>query len=128
MTQGRGDAPARGWQQLEGAGMAIGGLAIAGIAAPGGPWWAWIIALIAPDIGLLGYLVGRRVGALTYNMLHIYATPFLLMMIGVGAGSTVLIAGGALWLARVGLDRAFGLGLKLRGGYRENHLGQIGRE
>ncbi|MEF9606012.1 DUF4260 family protein, partial [Paracoccus sp. PXZ] len=43
-------------------------------------------------------------------------------------GSTGLIAGGGLWLAHVGFDRVLGYGLKLPSGFRDTHLGRIGRE
>lgn len=127
MTQRHEAPPAVGWQRAEGAGVALGGLMVAGFAAPGGPWWAWLAAALAPDIGMIGYLAGRRVGAVTYNLLHIYAVPFVLMMLGVGLGSTVLIAGGGLWLAHIGVDRAIGFGLKLSSGFRETHLGRLSR-
>ncbi|WP_343038805.1 DUF4260 domain-containing protein [Paracoccus aestuariivivens] len=120
-------SPARGWQQAEGAGMALGGVMVAGFASPGWPWWAWLVVLIVPDLSLAGYLAGKRIGAATYNAAHIYALPFLLMMLGVASGSTAVISAGGLWLAHVGADRGIGLGLKLPSGFRDTHLGQIGR-
>lgn len=122
MTPRRDDPPALAWQRAEGAGLALGGVIVAGLAAPGGPWWAWILALLAPDLGMIGYALGPRVGAATYNLAHLYAVPFLLMMLGVVLGATVLIAGGGLWLAHIGIDRALGYGLKLGTGFRDTHL------
>ncbi len=106
--------------------MALGGLLIAGFAAPGWPWWIWLAGLLAPDLGMAGYLAGRRAGAAFYNLMHLYALPFLLMMIGVGLGSPAAIAAGGLWIAHIGADRALGYGLKLPQGFRDTHLGQIG--
>jgi len=119
-------APARGWQQAEGAGLGLGAFAIAGLAGPGWPWWIWLAILLAPDLSMLGYLFGRRIGAAVYNAAHLYATPFLLMMAGVGAGAPAVIAAGALWLSHIGFDRALGYGLKLPDGFRDTHLGPIG--
>lgn len=119
--------PARLWQQAEGAGLAFGGLAITGFASVGWPWWVWLLVLAAPDLSMAGYLLGRRVGAVAYNVAHLYALPFLLMLLGVAAGETGCIAAGGLWLAHVGLDRALGYGLKLPEGFRHTHLGRIGR-
>ena len=34
------------------------------------PWWTFVLLLIGPDIGMLGYMVSARMGALTYNILH----------------------------------------------------------
>ncbi|HRM73797.1 MAG TPA: DUF4260 family protein [Paracoccus sp. (in: a-proteobacteria)] len=116
------------WQRLEGAGLALGGLLIAVLAAPGWGLPVWIVLLLAPDLLMLGYLVGPRSGAVLYNCVHIYALPFLLTVAGVALGSTAMIAAGGLWLAHVGADRALGYGLKLSGGFRETHLGRIGHK
>ena len=117
---------AAAWQRLEGAGLALGGLLIAVLAAPGWGALLWIFLALAPDAAMLGYLAGPRIGAVCYNCAHIYALPFLLMVAGVALGATGLIAGGGLWLAHIGADRALGLGLKLASGFRDTHLGQIG--
>ncbi|MDS9467396.1 DUF4260 domain-containing protein [Paracoccus sp. MBLB3053] len=119
--------PARNWQRLEGGGLALGGVMVAGFASPGWPWWAWVLALLAPDLAMLGYAVGRRAGAATYNLAHLYAMPFLLMVLGVASGSTAVISAGGLWLAHIGVDRALGYGLKLSSGFHDTHLGPIGR-
>jgi hypothetical protein len=116
------------WQRLEGAGLALGGLLIAVLAAPGWGLPVWIALLLAPDLLMLGYLVGPRIGAVLYNCAHIYAPPFLLTVAGVALGSTAMIAAGGLWLAHIGGDRALGLGLKLSSGFRDTHLGRMGHK
>ena len=36
--------------------------------------WIWFLALfLAPDLSMLGYVFGPRVGATTYNAGHMYA-------------------------------------------------------
>ncbi|WP_134678838.1 DUF4260 domain-containing protein [Paracoccus ravus] len=114
------------WQQVEGAGLALGGIMVAGFASPGWPGWAWVAALLAPDLSMAGYALGKRAGAFTYNLAHLYAMPFLLMMMGVASGQTGLISAGGLWLAHIGADRALGFGLKLPTGFRHTHLGRLG--
>lgn len=115
------------WQRLEGAGIGLAGLLIAIFAAPG--WGApiWIAILLAPDLTMLGYLAGPRIGAAVYNIGHVYALPFLLTVMGVALGSTALIAAGGLWLAHIGIDRLLGYGLKEGTGFQDTHLGRIGR-
>ena len=117
-----------GWQRAEGAGLALGGLLIGGLTAPGwgAPVWIWL--LLAPDLAMVGYLAGPRIGGFLYNCTHIYAPPLLLAVIGVALGLPALIAAGGLWLAHIGAERALGLGLKLPGGFRDTHLGRIGRK
>ncbi|MDQ7260494.1 DUF4260 domain-containing protein [Paracoccus sp. PS-1] len=116
------------WQRAEGAGLALGGLAVAALASPGWGVLAWLAILLAPDLTMAGYLAGPRTGAALYNLGHLYALPFLLMVLGVALGSTGLIAGGGLWLAHVGFDRMLGYGLKSPSGFHDTHLGRIGRE
>lgn len=115
------------WQRFEGAGLALGGLVIAALAALGWGALVWIALLLAPDLSMIGYLAGPRVGAFLYNLGHIYALPMLLAVLGVALGATGLIAGGGLWLAHVGIDRMLGYGLKQAGGFQDTHLGRIGR-
>lgn len=119
---------ARLWQQAEGAGLALAGLLVAALAAPGWGALVWLAILFAPDLTMLGYLAGPRVGTMVYNLGHLYALPVLLMALGVALGSTGLIAGGGLWLAHIGIDRALGYGLKLPSGFRDTHLGRIGHK
>ena len=76
------------WQRIEGAGLALGGLLVAALAAPGwGAGLAWAAGRARPCHA------GPRIGAFLYNCAHIYALPFLLMVAGVALGSTALIAG-----------------------------------
>ncbi|WP_294932445.1 DUF4260 domain-containing protein [uncultured Paracoccus sp.] len=116
-----------GWQKLEGGIIALAGLVIALLVSPGWAWWVWILLLLAPDLSMAGYLAGSRIGAQAYNLIHLYALPFLLMVLGVAAGAPALIAAGGLWLAHVGADRALGFGLKEAAGFAHTHLGRIGR-
>src|SRR5437764_10923666 len=41
----------------------------------GGNWWLFLVLLLAPDLSMLGYLAGNRVGAAVYNMVHAYPLP-----------------------------------------------------
>ncbi|TIX33887.1 MAG: DUF4260 family protein, partial [Mesorhizobium sp.] len=33
-------------------------------------WWLFAVLILAPDLSMLGYLAGPRVGAVAYNALH----------------------------------------------------------
>lgn len=39
----------------------------------------------------------------------------------------MLMAGALIWIAHVGMDRALGYGLKRDTGFRDTHLGRIGK-
>lgn len=120
------NSQAVGWQRVEGALVAVGGIVLMGLIAPG-DWRLWLV-LLAPDLAMLGYVAGPRVGAAVYNAAHLYGAGLILALLGVATGAVALIAAGALWMAHVGIDRAFGYGLKLPVGFRDTHLGRIGRD
>lgn len=90
-------------------------------------WWLFLILLLAPDLFMLGYLAGPKVGAKTYNVGHLLVWPVLLIGIGFLVGNSLLMGLGAIWLAHLGLDRMLGYGFKLPTGFKDTHLGRIGR-
>lgn len=105
----------------------------------GAPWWVYVLVVIGPDIGMLGYLIGPRVGAFTYNLLHHKAVALLVVLFGIGMflgenlwsdtareDVSVLIAGIILY-GHASLDRIFGYGLKFGDGFQHTHLGWIGK-
>lgn len=47
------------------------------------PWWMYLLLVLGPDIGMLGYLVNARVGAITYNLLHHKGIALLVVFFGV---------------------------------------------
>lgn len=116
------------WQKAEGALVALAGIGIAAAVKPGWPWWAWPLILLAPDLAMIGYGVGPRIGAVVYNAAHLYGAGLVLAVLGVVIGQPLLIALGGIWLAHIGIDRALGYGLKSPEGFRVTHLGRIGRD
>ncbi|TIS47856.1 MAG: DUF4260 family protein, partial [Mesorhizobium sp.] len=46
-------------------------------------WWLFALLILAPDLSMLGYLAGPRVGAVAYNALHILIAPLVLALAGV---------------------------------------------
>ncbi len=48
----------------------------------GGSWWLFALLILAPDLSMLGYLAGPRVGAVAYNAFHILIVPLLLALAG----------------------------------------------
>jgi hypothetical protein len=92
----------------------------------GNPYWL-LPALLAPDLSMVGYLAGPRVGAMTYNLAHNLVVPIVLLGLGWPLSQPVLSLAGAVVFAHVAVDRALGYGLKLPSGFRDTHLGRIGR-
>ena len=92
-----------------------------------GNWIAFILLLLAPDIGMIGYLRGPRLGAATYNLTHMEVLPAALAFIAFTMGYEVLMWPALIWLAHIGMDRSLGYGLKLPSAFQDTHLGRIGR-
>ena len=99
--------------------------------------WGWAAALfLVPDLSMLGYLAGPRVGAWCYNLAHSYALATLpligALLLGAsaepsGPSQSWLLPLGLIWCAHIGFDRALGYGLKSAEGFTVTHLGRIGR-
>ena len=109
--------------RLEGA--AVLALVVAGYRATGGNWWLFALLLLAPDLALLGYLAGNRIGAATYNLAHTYTLPLALLGYGLWGASPLALSLALIWLAHIGADRMLGSGLKYASGFKETHLGRV---
>jgi Domain of unknown function (DUF4260) len=112
---------------LEGACVSIAAFALFVLLGGGIVWWLAAVLFFAPDISFAGYLAGPRIGAFAYNLVHLYAFGTALLAVGVGLGTPILAALGALWVAHAGFDRMLGYGLKSPEGFAVTHLGTIGR-
>ncbi|TGQ06115.1 DUF4260 domain-containing protein, partial [Mesorhizobium sp. M00.F.Ca.ET.217.01.1.1] len=99
--------------------VTVAALAIVCYAMSGFSWWLFVLLILAPDLSMLGYLGGPRIGALAYNALHILIVPVLLRLAGHLAGSAVGSAIALIWIAHIAIDRALGYGLKLSTGFQD---------
>jgi len=90
-------------------------------------WWWFLILLLAPDLSVLGYLFGPKVGAWTYNLDHHKGLASALFIVGSLAMLPALSVAGLVMLSHSSLDRALGYGLKHPDGFQNTHLGMIGR-
>lgn len=120
------------WLKIEGAAVFI--LFTAFLIANFGFSWILIIAFFAPDITMIGYIFGPKIGAWIYNLGHSYATPLALLAISYFARNQVDISLhmgiyiAFLWFAHIGFDRMLGFGLKEVTGFKDTHLGKIGKK
>jgi hypothetical protein len=109
-------------------GVVLLALAILLYARRDGSWWVFLFLVLLPDVGILGYASrNNRVGAIVYNLFHTYLPPAVLAVIGVVVGSRPVFLFSLIWFAHIGLDRMLGYGLKYPSGFRDTHLGRIGR-
>jgi Domain of unknown function (DUF4260) len=114
----------RGWLRAEGAAtFAIG---LAAFLWLGPPWYAFALLLLVPDLSMIGYLAGPRIGAITYNLAHDLATGVVVFGLGMATGLVPVAAVGAILVAHSGMDRVAGYGLKAPTSFHDTHLGRIG--
>lgn len=88
----------------------------------GGDWRVFAALFLLPDVGMLGYLANRRLGALCYNAAHTYVAPALLACVGAWLGGAVWYLAALIWAAHIGFDRMLGYGLKYRSAFADTHL------
>jgi hypothetical protein len=130
-TQTHQDAPGmttgavRTWLRLEGAAAFGAGLAVFGVS--GGNWLFLLPLLLLPDISAAGYLVGPRIGTVTYNLFHNWVPGIVVLALGAWLASPALLIAAAILIAHTGMDRAVGYGLKLPSSFQDTHLGRMGR-
>jgi hypothetical protein len=124
-TEGTDPAWTRPWLRAEG--LATFAVGLAAFLSLGAPWWAFVLLLLVPDVSMVGYLRGPRVGAIVYNLAHDLATGVAIAGVGLASGSVPVAAIGAVFVAHSGMDRLAGYGLKLPGSFKDTHLGRIGQ-
>jgi Domain of unknown function (DUF4260) len=92
------------------------------------PWWFYPLLFFVPDLSMVGYLGGPRLGAIIYNAVHHYAVSIGLYILGFFLGLPLLQLIGVILLGHSSLDRALGYGLKYEDSFQNTHLGKIGQE
>jgi hypothetical protein len=92
-----------------------------------GSWLLYIVLILAPDLFMVGYVRGPRIGAAAYNLGHTWLLPGILAAVGILGGAHLAIDIALIWLGHIGADRLLGYGLKLPTAFQDTHLGRIGR-
>lgn len=88
--------------------------------------WLWFAMLfLAPDLFMLGYLAGKKIGASIYNLGHTYAAPLLLLLILSLTQQMAYAWLVLIWLAHIGFDRLLGYGLKYETSFKDTHLQRV---
>ncbi|RKR14202.1 uncharacterized protein DUF4260 [Maribacter vaceletii] len=94
----------------------------------GYPWWLFLVLILTPDIGALGYVINSKVGAFSYNLFHHKGVAIVLYFIGIYLSFPLLQLAGTILFSHSCLDRIFGYGLKYEKGFKFTHLGEIGKK
>ncbi|HET8737556.1 MAG TPA: DUF4260 domain-containing protein [Pricia sp.] len=88
-------------------------------------WWWFLILLLAPDIGMIGYVFGNRIGAISYNIFHHKGLAIAIYLIGMYLSLPLCQLAGIILFSHAAMDRIFGYGLKYEKGFKFTHLGKI---
>ena len=90
------------------------------------PWWYFWAWFLAPDLGLIGYALSTRAGAITYNICHHKGIAILLYFAGTWFALEEVQLAGLVLLGHSSFDRILGYGLKFPDHFHNTHLGRIG--
>jgi Domain of unknown function (DUF4260) len=97
--------------------------ALVAYAQVGSGWILFAVLFLIPDLSMLGYLLGRRIGAAVYNVGHSYILPAALGSYGYLAADRLAVSVALIWIAHIGFDRLIGYGLKYATAFHHTHLG-----
>jgi hypothetical protein len=114
-----------GIQRIENIALAVA--VVAGFVVAGFDWW-WLLALfIAFDLSMVGYAISPSLGAWTYNVVHNYVGPSLVLTLAVITDERAWVFLALVWAFHIAVDRALGYGLKFTDRFTHTHLGEVGR-
>jgi len=88
-------------------------------------WWWFLVLILAPDIGMIGYAFGNKIGAFTYNLFHHRGIAVLLILLGIHLHSDITQLIGTILFSHAAMDRIFDYGLKYDKGFKFTHLGEL---
>lgn len=88
-------------------------------------WWWFPALILVPDIGMLGYLLGNKAGAWSYNLFHHTAIAIVVYLAGIYLDNQIIMLAGVMLFAHSRMDRLAGYGLKYEEGFKFTHLGKL---
>ena len=91
----------------------------------GVPLWLLVVLFPVFDVGMIGYVLNSRIGALTYNFSHNATTATFFIMFGALLDSKYISFIGFCWTFHIAVDRLLGFGLKYKTTFYRTHLGEI---
>jgi len=90
-------------------------------------WWWFPTLILLPDISMIGYAAGNKIGAILYNFFHHKAVAIAVYMLGFYLHNELIQLIGIILFGHSSMDRFFGYGLKTFAGFKSTHLGEIGK-
>ncbi|HEX7632420.1 MAG TPA: DUF4260 domain-containing protein [Lacunisphaera sp.] len=91
----------------------------------GASWWKFAALFLAPDLAIIGFLFGLRVGTLAYNLGHTYVVVGVFWLVAHFCAWPHAWPISLIWIAHIGFDRFIGYGLKYSTAFKDTHLGRV---
>lgn len=98
-------------------------------------WWWYLLLFLGPDISMLGYLAGNKIGAWSYNLFHHKGFAIIVFLLGLAIqlpgdieNKDWLINCGIILFGHSSMDRLMGYGLKYEKGFKFTHLGSLEKQ
>lgn len=88
-------------------------------------WWVFLALILAPDIGMLGYVISTKVGAVVYNIFHHKGIAIAILCLGWYFKKPIVELSGIILFGHASMDRIFGYGLKFSDSFKHTHLGEL---
>jgi len=88
-------------------------------------WWWYPLLFFTPDLSMLGYLGGTKLGAFIYDFVHHKALSIGILMVGAILASQPLQLTGLILFGHSSMDRVLGYGLKYSDSFQHTHLGML---
>lgn len=88
-------------------------------------WWVYLVLILAPDIGMIGYAISTQLGAITYNLFHHKGIAIVVGSLGWYLSIPELQLAGIILFGHASMDRILGYGLKYPDRFKHTHLGDI---
>jgi Domain of unknown function (DUF4260) len=88
-------------------------------------WWWFPAMLLTPDVGMVGYLLNNKLGAITYNIMHHKGLAIVVLLLGYTLGNEILSLTGIILFSHASMDRLLGYGLKYFDHFKHTHLGNL---
>ena len=105
--------------------LAMFGLAVFLFSETSYIWWLFPALILLPDIGMIGYLVNTKIGAITYNLFHHKGIAIMTFITGYYFAMDWMVLTGIILFGHASLDRIFGYGLKYEDHFKHTHLGWL---
>lgn len=88
-------------------------------------WWIYLVLILTPDIGMIGYAVNAGLGATLYNLFHHKGIALIVGFLGFWWAIPELQLAGIILFGHASMDRILGYGLKFSDGFKHTHLGNL---